>query len=273
MLELTTRFRGITTGAGSRHRTQSGREAVGAALAHLRYIARPGAAIEVAASGCALNSHDPGEINRHALHQAMRARLERRAGSGGKVGRRVAEKLIVSLPTGWDQAARVAAIQRVVEHLAPTGSEAMAVAYSHGDKPGNPHFHILAVDGLESAEAAIARRPDALRVRRRDVIRLGDRGRPKALRREIAGIINAVAAERGLGGVEWRSFKDRGILRSPGKHEGAEKRARLLRQAPKSARPIRRSGRVSMAAKTQTSRRAMQLVRDLFDVVDERESR
>jgi hypothetical protein len=273
VLELTTRFRGITTGTGARGQIES-RAAVNAAMAHLRYIARPSAAIEFASAGLSLTGHQPDGVDRELLRKSLRVRLEARAGSGGKVGRRVAEKIIVSLPLDWDQAARVEAMRRVVEHIAPPGSEALAVAYSHGDKPGNPHFHVLAVDGRESLEGARNRRPDAQRVRRRDVIRLGDRGRPKALRGEIAAIINDVAKEMNLSAVEWRSFKDRGIKRRPGRHEGVEQRARVAREAlSKPRRPIRRRGRVSRVAADQAMRRAVRVGLEIIETLDAHDER
>jgi hypothetical protein len=39
--------------------------------------------------------------------------------------------------------------------------------------------------------------------------------------------LNQVAAERGLEGVEWRSFKQRGITLTPTIHEGATRRVRV----------------------------------------------
>lgn len=219
LLELTTRFTPITTGLGSKHQ-KSAAEAVAAGAAHLEYIMRPKAMNEVAWSGV------PG-----ADSTAMKAAIRRRMGvlsrKGGKLGSRVAEKGIVSLPNGWPSEARTEAIERLSRHLAPLGSEAMAVVVTHKDKPGNSHLHFLALDGPESREAARARRPDAKRIRRAQVIRLGDRGRPQELREEIAGILNQVAAERGLEGVEWRSFKQRGISLPPTIHEGPTRRVRV----------------------------------------------
>ena len=71
-----------------------------------------------------------------------------------------------------------------------------------------------------------------MRVRRRNVLRLNELGRPKELRRELATIINEVAAERGLEGVEWRSFEARGIAKEPTTHDGPQKRARKAKEAP-----------------------------------------
>ena len=218
-LELTTRFTPITTGSGSKHQ-KSAAAAVAAGAAHLQYITRSRAMDEVAWSGV------PGDGDA-AKKTAIRQRMATLSKKGGKLGARVAEKGIVSLPNGWPSPARQEAIERLSRHLAPVGSEAMAVVVTHKDKPGNSHLHFLALDGAESREAAQARRPDAKRVRRAQVIRLGDRGRPQQLRQEIANILNQVAAERGLEGVEWRSFKQRGIPLSPTLHEGATRRVRV----------------------------------------------
>lgn len=218
-LELTTRFTPITTGAGSKYQ-KSPADAVSAGAAHLQYILRSRAASEVAWSGV------PGEgdgVRRKAIRERMRALSTK----GGKLGARIAEKGIVSLPNDWPSEARQEAVERLSRHLAPHGSEAMAVVVTHRDKPGNSHLHFLAVDGAESREAARARRPDAKRVRRAQVIRLGDRGRPQELRQEIAEILNQIAAERGLGEVEWRSFKQRGIGLTPTLHEGPTRRVRV----------------------------------------------
>ena len=57
------------------------------------------------------------------------------------------------------------------------------------------------------------------------MIRLNEGGRPRQLRAELAGIINCIAADRGLETVEWRSFEARGIERAPGTHDGPRVRA------------------------------------------------
>lgn len=212
MLELTTTFRSISTA------TRPAADAAGAAAAHLRYIDRD-SAVE-----CRAIAGIPGQ-SLDEQRTALRARFREVAGQGGEVGRRVAEKLIVSLPNSWDAAARQAALTRIVEHLAPAGSDAAAWGVVHGDKPGNRHLHVIAQDGAESREAALARRPGAKRVRRRNVIRLGDKSRAGELRGELAGILNEIADERGLEGVEWRSFEARGIAQEPGRHDGPRRRA------------------------------------------------
>lgn len=218
-LELTTRFTPITTGAGSKHQ-KSPDDAVRAGGAHLQYILRSRAMSEVAWSGV------PGEGD-GAKRKAIRERMRVLSTKGGKLGARIAEKGIVSLPNDWPPEARQEAVERLSRHLAPHGSEAMAVVVTHRDKPGNSHLHFLALDGVESREAARSRRPDAKRVRRAQVIRLGDRGRPQELRQEIAGILNQIAAERSLGEVEWQSFKQRDMGIAPTLHEGPTRRVRV----------------------------------------------
>lgn len=44
-------------------------------------------------------------------------------------------------------------------------------------------------------------------------------------RGRIAGVLNAVAEECHEVGVEWRSFKDRGLRRKPTRHDGPIRRA------------------------------------------------
>lgn len=274
MLELTTCFRGITTGIGSRRKAASGAAAVGAAMANLRYISRASAAVDLAVSGASEPDGTPDRTCYRSLQKTLRNRCAERANSGGSVGRRVAEKMIISLPSDWGRPERVEAMKRIVTHIAPPDSEAMAVAYFHGDTPKNPHIHILAVDGRESYSAARSRRPDAQRVRRRDVIRLGDRGRPKALRGEIASIINEVAQKHGRSGVEWRSFKDRGITRKPKRHIGTAQKARRSRQSSGVPRrsSIRRS-RVSQMASDYEMRRIIDLTYSLLDTRNDAEER
>lgn len=242
-IELTTRFTPITTGAGSKHQ-KAPADAVAAGAAHLQYIMRSTAMSEVAWSGVE-------GVNDDARKKAIRERMRALSVKGGKLGARVAEKGIVSLPNDWPPEARQEAVERLSRHLAPAGSEAMALVVTHQDKPGNSHLHFLAVDGAESHEAAQARRPDAKRVRRAQVIRLGDRGRPQELRQEIAGILNQIATDRGLEGVEWRSFKDRGIVFTPTIHEGPTRRVRVEKTGQPDAaiqeNVRRRQERVEMA--------------------------
>jgi hypothetical protein len=217
-LEMTTKFKAITTSPRARgggvDASQAGRKAAD----HIRYIDRGTAVSERASAG--LDAATPAEV-RAALRDKAKAAAER----GGKLGARVLEKGIISLPNSWPAAARQDACHLIAEHLAPPGSDAAVLVVCHRDKSHNSHLHFAAVDGAESREAALARRPGAKRVRRKNVIGLSEGGRPKELRKELAAIINSIAVERGLEGVEWRSYKARGIDKEPSRHEGPRRRA------------------------------------------------
>ncbi|NDW60061.1 MobA/MobL family protein [Yangia sp. PrR004] len=222
MLELTTRFQAITTAPAAGKKARSVGGAIAAACAHLRYIDRSSAVGERAVSG--ISSTNQAEI-RAKIREAIR----HRARKGGATGSRILEKGIISLPNTWPAFARERACEAIAEFLAPAGSEAMALVVTHRDKSQNSHLHFAAVDGFESQSAARARRPNAKRVRRAQVIRLGNRGRPKEMRREIAAILNGIASENGLEQVEWRSFEDRGLIAIPTRHEGPTRRAETRR--------------------------------------------
>lgn len=226
MLELTTRFTALTTSPKAAHgRGLSAPVAVAKTAAHLAYIERAGAVGERAVSGL-------DDDQRRAVRRAMIENAEAISKTGGANGARVLEKGIVTLPNSWPREAVADACERIAEHLAPAGSEAKALVVEHRDKKRNRHLHYAAQDGLESREAALARRPGAKRVRCGMVLRMSEGGRPKQLRGEIAAIINGIADERGIERVEHRSFAARGIAQQPGRHEGptsraiAEKRAR-----------------------------------------------
>ena len=228
MLELTTRFTGITTSPKARGGGLSASAAASKAKANLAYITRPSA----------LGNEDGrilirGDFRRpdgervqshHEAKAAMRAAIDQRAERGGKRGTRVAEKMIFSLPNDFPPDAQHETLRRLMAKLGDGSREAKMIGTIHRDKSHNLHGHILALDGAETEARARKRRPDAKRVRRRDVIRLGERGRPKELRRLFADVINEVADERGLTRVEHRSFKERG-LNDPTKHEGPTRRA------------------------------------------------
>lgn len=225
MLELTTTFRNVSTAGG-----RSAADASGAAAAHLRYIDRDTAVEDRASSGLR-------DGTREDQLAEMRNRFRHAAEKGGKNGARVAEKVIVSLPNSWDRDARQEAAQRLCELFAPAGSDGFAYAVTHADKPDNRHLHIIAQDGAESVAQAKARRLASSRawaaenggkkprLRRQNVLRLGDKRRAKEVRAEIAGVLNQIAAERGIDAVEYRSFKDRGIDQPATVHEGASVRA------------------------------------------------
>lgn len=233
MLELTTTFRNLSTAGGK----LSAADAAEKAADHLRYIDRATAVEDRASAG--LKAGTPAE-QRAALRQRFRDAAEK----GGKTGSRVAEKIVVSLPNSWPREARREALQRLCDHLAPEGSGAVAYGTTHSDKARNRHLHIIAQDGAESRASALARKaassslaaeadaalgagrgPQRKRVRRQNVIRLGDRDRAKEMRTEIAGILNRIAEENGIERVEHRSFAERGIAHEPTVHEGPRVRA------------------------------------------------
>ena len=250
-LELTTTIRRVSTSPKARV-SLAPAAAAGRAVASIRYITRSTAAEAVDWAGARLDAAAPK--GHRAVKAALADAIQERATQGGQQGRRVADRLIVSLPNDWPLDARREALRRVCAHLAPPGSDALAMGALHNDKPDNPHMHILAVDGLESPESAKARaaarrktkskaamaeaaetgeHPNMpkTRARRRDALRLNEGGRPKELRREIAEILNTIAQEQDLHGVEWRSFEARGITHTPTTHDGPEKRARVKREA------------------------------------------
>lgn len=243
MLELTTRFTAISTGVGTRRdgsRVQARNRvdptvAAKKADAHVRYIDRPKAVGERAVSGIydpatGIAVEAPAEVR-----GVLRSRARDVAVKGGAGGARVLEKGIVSLPNSWPAEARQAACNCIAAHLAPAGSEAMALVVTHRDKKQNSHLHFAAIDGRESPDAARLRRPNAQRVRRQNVLRMSEGGRPKQLREEIADILNRIAAEQDLEPVEWRSFAAREILTQPGDHEGPKKRAVAMKTAMQEA--------------------------------------
>ncbi|WP_163850110.1 MobA/MobL family protein [Pseudooceanicola aestuarii] len=108
-------------------------------------------------------------------------------------------------------------------------SQALVVASIHHDKKGNKHLHWWAVDGLETREAAIARNPEAKRVRQRDQLRLNEGGSRQDWRERMAGVVNQVAEKHGRKKAEHRSLKDQGIDRAPQLHEGVEVQDKLER--------------------------------------------
>ena len=227
MLELTTRFTGISTSPQARNGGLSSSAAAGKAKANLRYICRPSALgddPQILTRGDFRTPAGEKVKTHHQLKAAMRAAIDERSGKGGARGIRVAEKMIFSLPNDWPQDAQREALQKIMRKMADGSRDAKFIGTIHRDKKHNLHGHILALDGLETEDQARARRPDAKRVRRREVLRLGDRGRPKEMRRLFADVINEVAAECGLSGVEHRSFKERGLTH-PTKHEGPTRRA------------------------------------------------
>lgn len=231
-LELTTRFRGISTSPAATRQGPSGpADALKRCYGALNYVTRADAIGVVTWAGLKDEDGAPA-ATLQAARLALRQRFRDEAAKGGKVGRRLATTGIVSLPNSWDRATVKAATERLAQALAPEGSGAAVLIVEHIDKSNNAHLHFVAVDGVESREAAEKRAgEDAQRIRRRNVQRFNERGAPKRWRRRIADILNATAMEHGEATVEWRSFKERGLLRTATRHEGPEARARKAREA------------------------------------------
>lgn len=223
MLELSTTFRAVSTAKGN-----DPSQAAGTALANLRYITRESAADILYVQDRGNGTDGPVKRKTQAAKNAleeMRLAIREQATKGGQNGIRVIEKIMVTLPNSWDRPAQMKALESICQHLAPAGSDVKIIGAIHDDKKGNRHIHICGIDGAESVEAAKARRPDAKRVRRQNVIRLSEKGggRPKELRNEIGEVLNTIARRRGLEEVETRSFAERGIERAPGQHRGPDK--------------------------------------------------
>lgn len=202
--------------------------AVGAAQAHLRYITRDDAAQPgdvIARSNGAILDGSPDDL-KAAAKEAIDNRSQRHTDAYGV---RLADKLIVSLPRDATMDEQRTMCAAILEDF--TGdSEAFGMAAIHTDKRGNPHAHFLFVDGLESIDAAKARRPDAKRVRRADALRLNEGGNRQDIRERIAATINATAAPAGRRLAEVRSLKVRGIDREPQRHEGPQVADKIARE-------------------------------------------
>lgn len=228
----TINIRHISTGRpppGQKARSMlSLRDAKAKALGSLRYIARADAAADLDIIG-----HCQGETmiaenqaDRRAMltmsRWAINARAERHTEANGI---RLADKLIISLPRDATPDHHREMVANIVADLG-ADSDAWLVAAIHRDRAGNPHAHILAVDGLETREAAVDRRPDAKRVRRRDQLRLNEGGNRPELRRRIANQINLVSKREGYRRAEVRSLADQGIKRTAQSHDGPRGSAR-----------------------------------------------
>lgn len=230
-LELTTRFRGISTSPAATRQGPAGpADALKRCYGAVNYVTRSDATGVVTWAGLQGEDGAPA-ATLQAARLALRQRFRDEAAKGGKVGRRLATTGIVSLPNSWDRATVQAATERLARALAPTGSEAAVLIVEHTDKSNNAHLHFVAVDGVESREAAELRAGEGTqRIRPRNVQRFNERGAPKIWRKRIADILNATAIEHGEATVEWRSFKERGLLRAATRHEGPEARARKARE-------------------------------------------
>jgi hypothetical protein len=194
----------------------------------LNYIGRESATGVMAWGGLKRPDGKPATTPKEA-RLALRQRFREEAQRGGKVGRRIATTGIVSLPNTWTEQTVRTAVTKLVHELAPEGSEASAIVIQHIDKSNNAHLHFIAVDGVESHEAAIERtgkKTSAQRVRQQNIQRFNERGAPKRWRSRIAAILNEAAEKNDEAKVEWRSFKDRGLKRNPTQHDSPQKRAR-----------------------------------------------
>lgn len=219
MLELTTRFEGITTGARPGRARLSAKQAAQKAIANLRYIARPTAVRPGDTVALNLGTGDDPKALQSVIREAFRCR----AGRGGRKGIRVAEKLMCSLPNDFAGEPAREAVRLIAKRLAAGSPDVKIYAAIHTDRPNNLHAHFLVIDGLETREQARKRvGSNAKRVRPRSVVRLNDRGRPKELRRLFADTINEVAERHGLTKVEYKSFRERQYCRKPGIHRGAK---------------------------------------------------
>lgn len=201
-------------------------DAVKKAKANLRYITRGDAAHAVDLLGYHRGTHFFGnnENDRNALRQIAYEAIEQRAKKHTqKNGVRLADKIIVSLPNDATDEQHRRMICSVLEDLG-TDSEAHLFAALHRDRAGNPHAHILAVDGLESSQAARERRPGAKRIRRKEHLQLNAGGNRKAFRERVAAHINRISESENCKRAEYRSYNDRGIEQNPQAHEGVQLR-------------------------------------------------
>lgn len=219
MLELTTRFEGITTGARPGRARLSAKQAAQKAIANLRYIARPTAVRPSDTFALNLGPEEDPKAQQCVMRHALRLRAEK----GGRKGIRVAEKLMCSLPNDFAGEPAREAVRLIAKRLAAGSPDVKIYAAIHTDRPNNLHAHFLVIDGLETREQARKRvGSNAKRVRPRSVVRVNERGRPKELRRMFADAINEVAELRGLTHVEFRSYQSRGRTGKPGSHRGTK---------------------------------------------------
>lgn len=227
----TINIRHISTSSRGRSSLSVGGARKGA-LDNLSYITRASKTADLDIIG-----HSQGETmiaenaaDREAMRDMSRWAIDARAARHTEAnGVRLADKIIVSLPADASPEHHREMASGILAELGGD-SDAWLVAAIHRDRRGNPHLHILAIDGLETREAALARRPDAQRVRRRDQLRLNEGGNRPELRARIAAQINAVSEREGYRCAEVRSLVDQGIDRAATEHEGPQGSARRLRR-------------------------------------------
>ena len=217
--EATVKVSHITTSTKGRNGL-SATDAVGAAKANLRYITRDDAA--EAGNVIARTNGQFIEGTTEDLKKAARESIEKRAERHNNAyGVRLADKMVVSLPNDATIEEQRTMCSNILTNFT-ADSEAFGMAAIHTDKKGNKHAHFFFVDGLETKEAAVARRPDAKRVRRAEQLRMNEGGNRQEIRHRVASEINGIAKSAHRRMAEIRSFKDRGIEREPQKHEGPQ---------------------------------------------------
>ena len=220
--EMSFKLRHISTATKKSGKPPSVSGTVAKAKDRLTYITREDAADE-ADIVLAHNGEVRAGVPRDEARAIMRKATDERAKKHrkGGVGVRLMDTLMVSLPNDATREEQRQMAEKMVGRLVGR-SEAHALAAIHTDKKGNNHLHIAFLDGLEPAEYARLRNPDAKRVRRMEYGKLNEGGKPKELRKELAGIINSVARPQGRRTAEHRSFKERGVERQPQIHEGPQ---------------------------------------------------
>ena len=224
--EATINVRHISTSPKARNQLPLA-EAKRRAINNLRYITRSSATwdgdIIGHSEGITMIANDPGD--RRAAREMTMWALEARARKHRhSTGIRLADTLIVSLPRDATPAHHREMVANILTSLGGD-SDAWLIGAIHRDRAGNPHAHILAIDGLESEAAARTRRPEAKRVRRADALRLNQGGNRQDLRARIAAEINAISDRERYRHAEVRSYKDRGIELTPSQHDGPKRRA------------------------------------------------
>lgn len=232
--EATIRVTHISTSSKARSGLSVG-DAVGAAKAHLNYITRDDAA--EAGNVLAWSNGEALTGSTDELKAAARDAIDQRAEKHNEAnGVRLADKLIVSFPNDATIPEQRQMCLGILSEFCGK-SEAFGIAAIHTDTAGNKHGHFEFFDGKETREDAIARRPDAQRVRQADHLRMNEGGNRQDIRRRVAQEINGIAKSAHRRMAEYRSFKDRGIDKEPQKHEGPQVSNKLDRR-PDSPRAI-----------------------------------
>lgn len=217
-LELSFRLNCVSTSPRSKH-FRSISHAKNLTKTYLSYICR-----QSAASGFSFHGNYPKSCSDiSSVRSRLRHLVSERADRGGTVGVRVFDRGMMSFPNDFPLDACEEALGRFLKSVVPDDSDAAGFAVVHTDKPENLHAHFFFVDGLESETSALAR-GHKKRLRRRDALRLNEKGSPARLRALAAESINSVARERGLTLVEHRSYADRGLVRRPTRHDGPTRR-------------------------------------------------